>query len=92
MTNDRVMYDNQEIRCPRLGGPVTFSYCLQEAGDLPCPRTVSCWHLYFPVEPYLKHKLSKDQWESFQSHEPKDKVTTLVELIEEAKKAKRSDG
>jgi len=80
------MYDHLEIRCPRLGGEVTFSYCQAEGGDLPCPRIAVCWHPYFPVEAYLKERLTPAQWDQLFNQPPKNKVTTLVELIEAAKK------
>ncbi len=51
------------IRCPRLGGEAPFTYCMQEAGDLPCHRIIVCWQAYFPVEAYLRKKLSPQKWE-----------------------------
>jgi hypothetical protein len=86
--DENSMYDHLEIRCPRLGGEVTFSYCQVEGGDLPCPRIIICWHPYFPVEAYLKAKLTQDQWDRLFNQEPKHKVTTIVEIIEAAKKRK----
>lgn len=82
------MYDHLEIRCIRLGGEVTFSYCQIEGGDLPCPRIIACWKPYFPVEAYLRGKLTKTEWDRCFNRTPKDKVTALIELIEAAKKRK----
>jgi hypothetical protein len=82
-------YDHLQIRCPRLGGEVTFAYCRREAGDIPCPRTIACWEPYFPVEAYLKTALTPAQWDRWSTREPKDKITTLMELIEEAKRRKQ---
>jgi len=81
MTNDHL-----EIRCPRLGGEVTFSYCEKEQGDLPCARIIACWQPYFPVEFYLRRRLTETEWHRCFHQSPKDKVTTLIELIEAAKK------
>ena len=53
-----------ELRCPKLGGEVTFAYCLVEGGDLPCSRTIACWQQYFPVETHLRAKLTQEQWDS----------------------------
>jgi hypothetical protein len=78
-------YDHLELRCPRLGGEVTFAYCQVEAGDLPCPRTIGCWEPYFPVEAYLRNKLTREQWARCFKQRPKEKVVTLIELIEAAK-------
>ncbi len=80
------MYDDLEIRCPKLGGEVTFSYCQKEEGDSPCPRIIVCWQPRIPVESYLKGVLTPAQWDRCFNQKPKDKVTTLIELIEEAKK------
>jgi hypothetical protein len=77
--------NNKLIRCPRLGDEITFSYCLQESGELPCPRIVHCWLFFFDVESFLKVKLASEKWNSFRNLQPKDKVTSLIELIETAK-------
>jgi hypothetical protein len=74
------------IRCPRLGGEVTFGYCRIEGGNLPCMRIVACWQSALPIESFLKEALTPDQLERFMGTSPKDKVSTLVELIESAKK------
>jgi len=79
-------YDHLSIRCPRLGGEVTFSYCRQEGISIPCFRIITCWHPFFPVEKHLRDTMTAESWGSFMSHMPKDKTTTLIELIEEAKK------
>ena len=83
-------YDHLEIRCPRLGHELKFSYCRREAGDLPCHRTIKCWQPFFPVEAYLREILSASDWEHFSRQVPGDKMATLLDLIEQAKKrAKR---
>lgn len=74
------------MRCPRLGGDVFFSYCECEGEDLPCARIVTCWQAAFPVEAYLRQKLTAEDWVKFCSREPKDKISTLLELVEQAKK------
>jgi hypothetical protein len=74
------------MRCPRLGGEAPFTYCLQEGGELPCPRIVVCWQAFFPVEAWLRKTLSPQRWEQFANRRPKEKISSLVELIQEAKK------
>jgi hypothetical protein len=81
-------YDEMEIRCPRLGGEVRFSYCRREDGDKPCFRTIICWQAFFPVESYLKDHLTPEEWDRFTRQQPKDKVTSLIDLIEAVKKRK----
>lgn len=82
----RDVRERRAMRCPRLGGEVFFSYCECEAGDLPCARILVCWQAVFPVEEYLRSKLTGEEWMRFCIREPKDKMTTLLELVEQAKK------
>lgn len=78
-------YDHLEIRCPRLGHEIAFSYCRRESGDLPCHRTIKCWQAFFPVEAHLREILSTNRWHSLIGQKPPDKVTALIDLIEQAK-------
>lgn len=79
---------NKQIRCPRLGHELTFSYCLKEAGDLPCARIIRCWFAYFDVEAFLKSELGHEKWKKFIDTQPKDKIVNLIEIIEKAKTKK----
>ena len=74
-------------RCPRLGNPVPFHYC-KICGDhqQPCFKVLDCWWEYFDVVQYMKDQLSEDQFNQLMEARPKAKVTSLVELIEQAKK------
>ena len=78
-------YDHLELRCPRLGGEITFSYCRKEGGELPCLRIITCWYPFFPVEQHLRESMTADVWDNFVCQTPKDKITTLIELIDAAK-------
>jgi hypothetical protein len=77
--------NNKLIRCPRLGDEITFSYCLQESGEFPCSRIVRCWSPFFDVESFLKEKLTSEKWNNFKNLQSRDKVISLIELIEAAK-------
>lgn len=79
-------HDHKLTRCPKLGDEMTFAYCRAEAGDLPCARILPCWQAAFDVEAWLKDHLTKEQWERFTRAQPKDKVTSLIEIIERAKR------
>ncbi len=79
-------YDDLEIRCPRLGHEISFAYCRKEAGEWPCFRIISCWQYRFPVEDFLKEKMAPEAWEEFCQQKSRDKVGSLIELIEAAKK------
>ncbi len=79
-------HDHKLIRCPKLGDEMTFAYCREEADHLPCARIIPCWQAAFDVAAWLKENLSPEQWERFTSAPPRDKMSSLIEIIEKAKK------
>ena len=79
-------FDHLEIRCARLGHEVPFSYCQKESDDLPCSRILFCWQPFFHVESYLRNHMPPEQWERFVNQAPKEKIITLIDLIDAAKK------
>jgi hypothetical protein len=81
-------FGKKMMRCPRLGQEITLSYCLQESIDLPCSRIVRCWSSAFDIETFLQKQLPPDLWHKFINSQPKDKVTSIIELIEAAKAIK----
>ena len=82
-------YEKKEVRCPKLGHQVPFGYCRKENQGMPCPRALACWEPWPEVIASMKEGLSPKQWEQAFNRPPKPKLTTLVELIEEAKRAKK---
>jgi hypothetical protein len=82
---NEALYDHLEIRCPKLGGQVTFAYCRKEGGTDPCQRIIICWQCRFPVEGFLQSILEKEDWDRWSNQKPKEKMDTLLELIEAAK-------
>ncbi|WP_207682273.1 hypothetical protein [Desulfonema magnum] len=84
--------DHLEQRCPRLGGPVSFQYCMSCGDDgLPCFKIFDCWWEYFDVVAYLKKKLSDDAFSRLVNSKPKPKVASLIELIQQVKRSKIKD-
>jgi len=83
--------EDYTIRCPRLGHQITFSYCLQERGDLPCFKTLDCWYPHFDVQGYFRQHMTQEQWEKAFTRSGKTKVMSLLDLIEEAKQRTQSD-
>jgi len=79
------------MRCPRLGGEVSFSYCEREAGELPCRQIIRCWEAGFPVETYLRETLTEQDWERFCGQVPQDRITTLIDLAEAVRRRKESE-
>lgn len=82
-------YRDLVMRCPRLGGEVTFSYCEREAGDLPCRQTIRCWESGFPVETYLRDTLAPDLWDRFCGQVPRERMTTLLDIVDAAKRRQK---
>lgn len=73
-------------RCPRLGGVVSFAYCLKGAADnRPCWKSVDCWWEFFDVVSYLKATLSPEEFQQLINTRPQPKVASLVDLIAQAR-------
>jgi hypothetical protein len=73
-------------RCPRLGSPVAFTYCLScEPVQQPCAKIMDCWWETFDVVAYLRDNLAEEQFNRLLCARPKAKLCSLVELIEQAK-------
>jgi hypothetical protein len=53
-------FDHVEVRCPQLGGEVTFGYCRTVADGLPCHKALVCFEYQFPVEVFFR-KLLKEE-------------------------------
>lgn len=79
-------YEEKEIRCPKLGGPATFEYCRVEQSGLPCSRSLNCWSVHFDVEAFFREGLSAEDFDRCFLKPPPTKVTTLLEMIEKARK------
>jgi hypothetical protein len=72
-------------RCPRLGGPVEFSYCMRCELELPCVKVVDCWWEVFDIVRYLQDHLPEEQLARVMDARPKPKVASLVEMIAQTK-------
>lgn len=82
--------DSFQIRCPRLGQQIHFSYCRRENMGLPCFKTLDCWHIHFQVVEYLKRELSAGQWHDAFEKPPTPKMVSLAELIDKAQRLAKS--
>ena len=74
--------NNYQIRCPRLGHQIWFSYCRVENTGNPCIKILDCWFEHFDVEEYLRNELSAEEWEMLFNKPAKTKVQSLVEIID----------
>ena len=79
--------DDYVMRCPRLGGNVSFDYC-RNCGDgqSPCFKVFDCWWETFDVVVYFKERLSDEEFARLSNSRPKPKVSSLLELIEQARR------
>lgn len=84
------LFDKLEIRCPKLGHEIPFSYCRHEGGSMPCFRILSCWHSRIPVEEELQAIMDAEQWDQFLSQRPPDKLSTILDVIELAIRRKKN--
>jgi hypothetical protein len=77
---------NQLARyCPRLGGPVAFSYCLRCEQEQPCFKVVDCWWETFDIVQDLRDHLPADQFDRVMNAQPRPKISSLVEMIAQAR-------
>ena len=84
--------DNLERRCPRLGSRISFRYCLISGeDDNPCWKIFDCWWEQFDVETYLQANLPAEIFKQLvekAAAQPKNKLTSILEIAEQAKKRK----
>ena len=75
-----------ERRCPRLGGDVAFGYCKVCGEDeTPCFKVFDCWWERFDVVAHMQACLSPEAFEALSASRPQPKVTSLVDLIHQAR-------
>jgi len=73
-------------RCPRLGGPVPFRYCLASETGRPCFKVIDCWWETLDVVRFLKDHLTEAEFERLAAARPASKAASLVSLAEESKR------
>jgi len=88
MTDDPTQHDWRRRRCPLLGHEITFAYCRSTDSGVPCRRILDCWWEQFDVEEFLRLHHGEEELRRILSPSP-DKLTSIIDLIEKAKKASR---
>ena len=83
-------YDDKTIRCPRVGGEVTFRFCRYENNMLPCRFIGGCWQGQIAIEAFLEEHYTQDELNRIFTP-PQPKVESLMGLMEKAKKAQESN-
>jgi hypothetical protein len=78
-------YDELEGYCRMLGHHLSFRYCRTMAEGLPCGKIVDCWFEKIEIEAFVREHYSEAERERIFAP-PKPKVTSLLEIIENARK------
>ena len=75
-----------------MGSDVGFPYC-RTVGEngLPCWKVFDCWWEIFDVVADFKCRLDPETFERIANTQPKPKITSLLELVEQAKKRVAED-
>ena len=83
------VFDEIEVRCPRLGGEVTFGYCRTVSDGLPCNRALICFERKFPVADYFRRVLRETTFrQCFEEPPPEDRYQSLLRTVSKTKKVK----
>ena len=90
MAGDKAQHDGRKRRCPMLGHELAFSYCRAPGSDAPCRRILDCWWETFDVEAFLRAAYG-DELLARIAAPPGDKMASIVELIERARRRKPED-
>ncbi len=78
-------HDHKRIRCPRIGGEVTFLFCRTENDLLPCKWIAGCWQGRIDIHRFIEENYSEEEKKRF-SIPGTPKLASLVEMAEKAKK------
>ncbi len=76
--------DKEAIRCRMLGHEVNFAYCRQVTNQLPCRKILDCWFERFDVAQFVRENYSAEEIAKILAP-PKPRITSIVELIQQAK-------
>ena len=80
------MCDDLTRYCPKLGHDVPFGYCRMPSAELPCRGIVGCWQTEMDVAAFLAAHYTPEQIARLAAPPP-DRMYTLVELIERARRS-----
>lgn len=81
--------DDRERRCPRLGSPISFRYCMISGeDDNICWKILDCWWEMFDVEGYLKANMPEAAFNQLMASadKPKNKISSILEIAAKVKK------
>ena len=78
------VFDHVEVRCPKLGGEVTFGYCRLLQDGLPCRRALVCFEFKFPVDIYFQQVLKEETYTRIFTSVPENRVERLMNTVAQA--------
>jgi hypothetical protein len=78
-------YDELKGYCRMLGHAVNFAYCRKTAQGVPCRKIMDCWFEQIPIKAFMERHFTPEERESI-FKEPEGKITSLLDLIEQAKR------
>jgi len=84
-------FDSLSIRCPKLGGSVTFEYCRTLNDGLPCATALGCWAGRFDVVSFLESNYSPEQLQRTLTAR-RGRLALILEAIEQARKEREEQG
>ncbi len=79
-------YDTLQVYCPKLGHVVPFRYCRSVKDGLPCGQSIHCWQEQMDIREYIAGNYTGEEVSRIFAP-PKDKIETIVDLIEKSKKS-----
>jgi hypothetical protein len=90
MSEEITAHDDQKRYCPMLGHEIRFTYCRAPASDLPCRKIFNCWFRTFDVETFVRNHFTQEEIDKILTPS-RDKTLTIIDLIEKARKANKTD-
>jgi len=84
-------HDNKKIYCRMMGHHLNFAYCRKTASAQPCRKIFDCWFETFDIEQFMQKHFTDEQIKTILAP-PKAKVTSLIELIQQAQENAKKQG
>ncbi len=81
-------FDALTVRCPQLGGEVSFAYCRTLQDGLPCRRALVCFERRFPVTEYFTLVLKAKTYQRIFSAPAQNRLDTLLKITTEERSKK----
>jgi len=85
------VFDHVELRCPMLGGQVTFAYCRTLEDGLPCHKALVCHERHFPVEVFFRQILEPETFERCFAGPDRGRYERFLEVVGDARQRAGDD-